>query len=341
MKQRRYKETGILIGTTLAVYLTFKYLLPLVAPFLFSWLLACLLLPAVQFLKRKFHIAKGLGSTVLIAVVVFLIGMLAFGIGQLAVGQLGRFFRDFPVYRQLIMSSAENFCSGCDELFGLTEGTVKELLGQGNFGGNRWFQANALPELSKQVLHGIQKLLQILWLLFLVFLGAFLMLKDSEDLKIIWQESDWHEKGTKLLERLWVTGFAYGKAQMIIMGLTALLCSTALLLIGSSYSLLLGGLIAFLDFLPAIGSGLILLPWTVYKAVQGEWFAAAVLLSVYIACLVMRQLIESKIIGDGAGIKPIFTVIAMYAGVKLFGILGFILGPIAMIVIKVTLQNQW
>lgn len=47
-----------------------------------------------------------------------------------------------------------------------------------------------------------------------------------------------------------------------------------------------------------------------------------------------RQLIEPKVISSNIGIHPIFTLISMYGGFKIFGLIGLIIGPIILIIYK-------
>ena len=55
---------------------------------------------------------------------------------------------------------------------------------------------------------------------------------------------------------------------------------------------------------------------------------------------VARQFLEPKIVSKKIGIHPIFTLIAMYTGFKLFGFLGFIFGPIIMFMLKNIFAKQ-
>lgn len=341
MEKREYKELCMIIGTTAAVYFGFKYLLPLVAPFLFSWLIAWMLLPAVIFLKKRLHIAKGIGGTILIGTLIAFLGFLVFQGGKLFLTQLGRLVKNFPIYRQLIETQTEKICGYCDGMFHLDAGETFAIVERGMENASMMVHTKVLPELSKQTVFGVGKLFSVFWILFLVFLGAFLIMRDSEDLKIIWEESIWQQKGREVFAKLSQTGLAYGKAQLIIMGVTMLICSAGIFIIGNPYSLLLGGVIAVLDAFPAVGSGIFLIPWSIFKVLNGEFFHGAVLMTAYVICQIVRQLVESRIIGDKLGIKPIFTIAAMYAGIQLFGITGFILGPAALVVIKASLQSLW
>ena len=49
---------------------------------------------------------------------------------------------------------------------------------------------------------------------------------------------------------------------------------------------------------------------------------------------IVKQLLEPKVVSGQLGIHPIFTLIAMYTGFKVIGLLGTFLGPIILIILK-------
>ena len=49
---------------------------------------------------------------------------------------------------------------------------------------------------------------------------------------------------------------------------------------------------------------------------------------------VVRNLLEPKMVSKHIGIHPIFTLIAMYTGFKMIGVMGMILGPIVLLILK-------
>ena len=77
-----------------------------------------------------------------------------------------------------------------------------------------------------------------------------------------------------------------------------------------------------------------MLPWAIISAINGDINLSICLVILYIIVLVVHQLIEPKIIGNKIGIHPIFTLIAMYTGFKIIGILGLFIGPIVLIILK-------
>lgn len=92
--------------------------------------------------------------------------------------------------------------------------------------------------------------------------------------------------------------------------------------------------IAFVDALPILGSGTIMIPWAFFAAINGDIRLAIGLLIIFVIISIVRQFIEPKVVSKQIGIHPIFTLIAMYTGLKLIGIAGLIIGPVALIVVK-------
>ena len=92
--------------------------------------------------------------------------------------------------------------------------------------------------------------------------------------------------------------------------------------------------IGFVDALPIFGSGTVMLPWAVILAFNGDYTLSICILVLWIVMSCVRQLIEPKIVSKQIGIHPIFTLIAMYTGFKFIGVMGMLVGPILLIVLK-------
>ena len=100
------------------------------------------------------------------------------------------------------------------------------------------------------------------------------------------------------------------------------------------YPLLMALLIAFSDALPILGSGTVMLPWAVICGMQGNLNLAIALVVLYVIITVVRQLLEPKVVSGQIGIHPIFTLIAMYTGFRIIGVIGMLIGPIILIIFK-------
>ena len=100
------------------------------------------------------------------------------------------------------------------------------------------------------------------------------------------------------------------------------------------YPLLYAVAIGFVDALPIFGSGTVMVPWAIIEGFNGDIKLGISILGLWIVMSIVRQLIEPRIVGNHIGIHPIFTLIAMYTGFKLIGVIGLFIGPIALIILK-------
>lgn len=100
------------------------------------------------------------------------------------------------------------------------------------------------------------------------------------------------------------------------------------------YPLLCALGIAFVDALPILGSGTVMLPWSVFSFIDNNVSLGLLLIGLYVFTLVVRQMVEPRLVSNKIGIHPIFTLIAMYTGFKLTGVVGLFLGPIILIILK-------
>ena len=86
---RKQKKAFLTVAVTAGVYLSFRYLLPLIFPFLAAYLMALLLQPSAAFLEKRLRISfRGrmigvpigmIGGVELILLSIFLVGLLAAG----------------------------------------------------------------------------------------------------------------------------------------------------------------------------------------------------------------------------------------------------------------------
>ena len=100
------------------------------------------------------------------------------------------------------------------------------------------------------------------------------------------------------------------------------------------YALLLGIVIGFVDALPILGTGTIFLPWVLVLVFMHKLKQASMIMILYLICYYTRQFLEPKLMGDKFGMSPTVMLITIYAGLKLFGVMGVFTGPVALILIR-------
>ena len=322
-------------------YIFIKYLLGMVAPFIIAWGLATLLNPLVTWLKKTIKIPRVLGTLFGMIIVV---GTLS-AIVNVLIKQLWEqgvsFVENFPYYKEQITAMIPVIEMRLDHL--------KDLLPV----------PMALPTLDSivnQVLNSIGQFLQAIvpWaygivsmvpnvIIFIVvmLISTFFMTKDYNYIKAFIKAQMPAKMGKNvgiLQSGLWTALGGYVRTQLIMMTLIFTICLTGLFLINMPYILLISVCIAIFDALPIFGSGAILIPWAIYNIIMGQYGAGAGLLAIYATIFLTRQMIEPRILSGQIGVYALVTVMSMYIGFRTMGVIGLIIGPVSMVIIK-TLQN--
>ena len=127
---------------------------------------------------------------------------------------------------------------------------------------------------------------------------------------------------------------AYAKVYLTLFLLTFAEVFIGLLLLRRPYAFLWALLVAIVDILPLFGAGTILLPWSAFLFLSKQFSLGCGLLILYALITIVRQIAEPLLVGKGLGVHPLATLFSIFAGLKLFGIFGLLLAPIAMLSIK-------
>ena len=93
------------------------------------------------------------------------------------------------------------------------------------------------------------------------------------------------------------------------------------------YGLLLALVLAIMDFIPIIGAGTVMVPWAGIALITQDYPTAIEMIALF------RRVMEPKFVGDQTGLSPILSLVSIYVGMKLAGVLGMILGPIVLLVL--------
>lgn len=334
MIQIKWKRFFSLLGTTFLVYFCFRYLLSVFLPFLIAWLLAALLQRPVNLLKEKLHIPVTFSAITGILLLLSSIGTACFFLLRTLLNQLIGLIRQFPTYQLAISTRYQSFCSGFDHYLSLDQGTSRLFLDAQLEQILQHIQSTMLPSLTEQTLRLALGTAEAFVLVVIILVAAVLLVKDLDKYRERFRSSCIAPVLLPVFGRLRDSAIAYLRTQGIIMLITAALCTLGLVIIRNPYALLFGLAIALLDALPILGSGIVLVPWSIVLFFQHDYVAGAILLTVFLLCIILREFLEPKLLGKGIGIRPLYTLVAMYLGIRIFGVAGFILGPIGLVIIK-------
>jgi len=329
-----WKRILVLIGISLSIYVCFRYLLPVFLPLLVAWLLAALLHRPVRWLKTKLRIPMTFSAVIGILFLLSAAGIGAFFLLRTLLNQLIGLIRQFPTYQLALTERYQSFCNGCDRFLRLDVGASQIFLDAQLEQVMNHIQHTVLPSITEQTLRIALGTAEAFALIVIILVVAILLVKDLDRYRERFRACAFAPVLLPIADRLRYSAIAYLRTQGIIMLITAVLCTLGLVLIKNPYALLLGLTIALLDALPVLGSGMILLPWSIVLFFRNDYMSGAILLTVFVLCVILREFLEPKLLGKGIGISPLYTLISMYLGIRIFGVAGFILGPIGLVIIK-------
>lgn len=129
---------------------------------------------------------------------------------------------------------------------------------------------------------------------------------------------------------------------VIVSGMIALLQGTLLaigfLIFGVEAWLFWGFIAVILSFIPVLGPPLIWIPATIYMFVRGDYVAGAGILIFGLILSNIDNLIRPYLQQRVGNIHPLVTLIGIFIGIPLFGILGIIIGPLIISYVILTLR---
>ena len=327
-------------------FLFFKYLFGYTVPFLIAWGVASIIYPWADKLSVKIKLSRKICSFLLVLVLLILILSLIFIV-------VNRLFYEMQNLLQYLTDNGESIAMQFKNLFDsvfsigqklpiiyklhdaelvreiteninlFIEGVWKKLIG---------VLSSAVPDFAAGV---VMALPNIALVSLVTVIACFYF---AVDIDIV------NEKVLSILPR-GVGGFLealkgkvvfglkrYFKAYLILFLITFAELFVGFLILGVDYSFVLAILIAFVDFLPVFGTPAVLIPWAVILLFMKEYFVGLGMLVLLAIIMIVRQVIEPKILGKNFGVHPLLTLVTIYIGYELFGFFGMVFLPIAVLI---------
>jgi len=308
-------------------------------PFIWAFIAAAATNPLISLLQRKWKIKRSILS--IFMVILVLLAMLAI-IGGLV----------FALVREVIQI-AQNI----DSVLAHFNNTIETL------SYNLYWLLNFIPANAEEMMSGLMDGF-VLWVTtqgtvfadavvantvaitinigggvvsFVIFvMSAYFMMTDYPRIskrlgKLLGRKNN---EGYSTLKNVTLSALGgYMKAQALMAFSIFLLTLAFLLLLRQESALLLAFLFGLLDFLPIVGTSIVLVPWGIINLLGGDYFRGFFLLGMSLTAFLVRRMIEPKIVGDQMGLSPLTALLSIYVGMQLGGVVGLILGPIVAMVL--------
>jgi predicted PurR-regulated permease PerM len=324
------------------VYLAVRYLFVLASPFIIAYGIALVIEKPVNALAKVFRGKKTLASTLIVTGLTIIIAAAVFYITWLGVAEIKSFIANFEYLFIMVRQKTARICLDVDGMLGLSDGCSLEFVCSCADRIRRIFRNGQPEEVVSSVLRISFPILVntaviagavIVCLISVVYLSGVL-----EKVRKWRENSIFREEVCALTLELKKLIQVYFKIELIIMLINAGICIAGLLLIHNPYAVVIGILIGLVDALPFFGTGTVLIPWAVILLLFRNYYAGAVLLSVYVMTYFVREIMESKCMGDRLGIAPFTMLMVIFTGIMVYGILGFILGPLSYCMMKALIR---
>lgn len=323
---------GVYIALKLAVF----YM-----PFLIALSIALIMEPAIRWLMKKLNLTRK-ASSIIIFIIVFtiIIGSLIWGVTVL-VSESTNLLSGLNSYVDKIYIKMQDFISDFNfDRFHFPEEVTKII--QNSSGEMIYKISNWISKFLTGLINFITSLPSMIIYLVVTILALYFICTDKI---YILDQMEHH------MPKIWIKKLVihfkeitkllggYLKAQLILIIVSFVISLIGLYiyrLIGFNikYPLLIALGIGFVDALPILGSGTVMVPWAILTSLNGDIKLGIAILILWIIMSVIRQFLEPRIVSNNIGIHPIFTLIGMYTGFKVLGVIGMIVGPILLIIFK-------
>lgn len=314
-------------------------LLSLFAPFLLALITAAILNPLVKRLQKALGWGRGPLSLLLLLLLFGLVGGAMVLLAYAAVSELISLAQNWSGLLDSLQTTMDQVEALFSNLWSLIPQQITEFINDTFTSFFDWFKEAAtqwLTGFGSTVGEKAMGLPSFVIALVIYIMAAYLLTADYPYLRSrAAQHMDdglLHFLGQVRTVALGAFG-GYLKAELFLSVGVFFILLAGFTLIRQPYGLLLALALAVLDFIPIVGAGTVMVPWAFIALFVGDFAAATELMIIWGIIALFRRVMEPKFVGDQTGLSPILSLVSIYVGMKLGGVVGMILGPILLLVL--------
>ncbi len=326
----------LLLGLYIALRLSIFYI-----PFLIAFIISLMIEPAIKWIMKKTKLTRRTSSIIIfIFVSAVILGSLAwilitlFSESSSLLQSLNDYFDKAYIQFQALMNRFDfDKIHLSDEVLNVVQNSTGDILETVS----NWLR-NSLTGLINLVTSlpsiAICIGITVVALYFICVDKIYILDQIEHHLPKVWVK----KIGSHLRDLIQTLG-GYLKAEATLILISFIISLIGLYILqfmrfNIQYPLLMALFIGFVDALPILGSGTVMVPWAAICAINGDFNLGIAIIVLLIIMSVARQVLEPKLVSKNIGVHPIFTLIAMYTGFKIIGIMGLLIGPIVLIIFK-------
>ncbi|TFE03610.1 sporulation integral membrane protein YtvI [Jeotgalibacillus sp. R-1-5s-1] len=330
------KKNLMTIFAILVVLILMYFILPVSVPLILALVTALVLEPLVKLLEKRLKGNRQASVGIVFVLFLGILGMILYFSVTRLVGQAISFVENTPDYINELtewwsgvqQNMSDRFAQVPDDVIDQTNNEISNFLND--------FRTSITNSINAESVTGLVTNIPDYLVSFLVFLIAlFLIMIDLPRIQhsvYSHLKEQTAEKVRFMTARLSKVIFGFAKAQFLVSLLILAGALIGLFIIAPEVAIVMAIIIWIIDLIPIIGSIVILAPWAAFQLITGDVEQGTQLAILAVVLLVIRRTVEPKVMGSHIGLSPLATLIAMFIGLKLFGILGFIIGPLLLII---------
>ena len=310
----KQKYTLILLMSALAVYFFMRFFFAISLPFLLAFLAIWKVYPFLNKLSKKIKLRE----TWILGLFIFIIAFLLLGILYVPISN---YFENVTFLEEDESILESELLETCVEKYNEFKEVCSEYVGE-----------DMVIKIQSGAVNSVKTCISFFTYVVIFFVSLILFCKDFGKIReTIELKSD--NMIVKVIRGVVSYVKAFLKSQVIIFVILALLVGITLTVLQVPNGWLFGLLAGVLDAFPFIGTGIVLVPLTIWLFLKGQLIQAVFCLVLYGVCALVRELLEPKLIGEKVGIYPIVLFASVFIGMQLFGVSGIIKGPLSIVII--------
>ena len=323
----------------IALWFSFKYLTIVLFPLLIAWVLAFYLQKPVDLLYKKLHLPRKLSAVLFI---ILALSAAAFIFSKILNG----------IFSELSSINTEKASESVVSFFDSIEKAADKYIPQNLISDEslstklREGALNALIELLTGAVEKIPSFItsfisfipRLLIITVIFLFSSFYLTSDYSKINGF-VLSQLNSRASRFMIEAKAIFFdvisKFLKAYLILYVITFFVMLAGLLLIGVRFAFVMALIIATVDILPILGSGTVLIPWSIISLFSKDYSMAIKLVVLYLVITFIHQMLQPKLIGATAGIHPLASLLAIFTGYAVMGIFGMFLFPVLLIILKI------
>ncbi len=321
------------------VYIIFKKALIVFMPFVIAFVISACLQPLIRLVCKRFRMKQTVASGIIVVLFYCTVGVLAsLGIIRAVIFCVDA-ISDLPMYySDMILPFIERLLS--DIQMKLRTFNPDITLEINAVMGWLASKLEGMTALVGSAISFITEIPSILVTMLITVISTFFISADFELINswCLAQLSEKH-RNTVLDVKQYITDilFKYIRSYALILlitfaelfaGLSAVSFIFTDMFKGFGHIAMIAAIIAVFDILPIVGTGTVLIPWAILRMIMGSVGQGIALIVIYFIIMIVRQIIEPKIVGGQVGLHPVVTLVGMIVGTALFGVIGLFGLPI-------------